>query len=136
LLPWNCNSAFPFYYCKTCVCQQYKNVYFCHGNATSDFLCTVIHLKMFVLLLTLRSMRYYVCVCVCVCIYALVNPHLLCVVLSSVACLAVPYFSTCLINGMIFENKSIEHKTWVLIFFTDFVWNICRRIHKIVKSDQ
>jgi len=52
----------PFLLLSYICCQQYKNVFCCHGNATSDFLCTVVHLKMFVLLLTIISIRYYECV--------------------------------------------------------------------------
>jgi hypothetical protein len=43
-----------------------------------------------------------------------------CAELSSVACLAVPYFPHDLINGTIFREKVIEHKMGVLIFSTEF----------------
>jgi hypothetical protein len=43
------------------------------------------------------------------------------VVFSQVACPAVPYFTTYLINGMIFGKKSFENKLRVVIFPTTFV---------------
>ena len=55
-------------------------------------------------------MSVYVCVCVFSCI-GYPAFFMRCIVLSSMACRAVPNFSTYLIIGMIFGNKSIEHKT-------------------------
>ena len=47
------------------------------------------------------------------------------VILSSVACLAVPYFSHYLKNATIFGGKNfVEHRISVLIFCTAFVRNI------------
>ena len=70
-----------------------------------------------------RSTTYSECVSV-----ALVNQHAKSMhrsILSSVACLALPYFSHYLINGTILvKKKVIEHKMCVLIFSTTFVWNI------------
>jgi len=45
------------------------------------------------------------------------------VILSSVACLAVQYFSTLSHKRPNFRKKYIEHKIRVLIFCTTFVWN-------------
>jgi hypothetical protein len=65
-----------------------------------------------------------VCVCVCVCILALVTQHAkrMCrIILSSVACLAVPHFSHHVTNGMAFEKKnSLTHN---MPF--DFLYNFC-----------
>jgi hypothetical protein len=42
------------------------------------------------------------------------------IILSSMACLAVPHFST-LAHKVQSAEKVIEHKTYVLIFSTNFV---------------
>jgi len=47
-----------------------------------------------------------------------------CTVLLSVACLALPYFSTISHRWNDFEKKVIEHKMCVLFFSTSSVWNI------------
>jgi hypothetical protein len=50
---------------------------------------------------------------VCVFVYSCLSyaaSFMRCIVLSSVACLAVPFFPTGLINGKIFGNKFVEHK--------------------------
>jgi hypothetical protein len=64
-----------------------------------------------------------VCVCVCVCV-ALVVQHakrMRHIVLSSVASLAPPYFSTLSHKRQDLRKKVIEHKIRVLIFTTNFV---------------
>jgi len=43
------------------------------------------------------------------------------IILSPVACPAVPHFPYYLINGTIFEGKVPEHKMWVFAFSTALV---------------
>jgi hypothetical protein len=57
---------------------------------------------------------------------ALVIQHAKCthhIILPSVACLAVPYISTLSHKQRDFGKKVTEHKEFVLIFSTTFVWN-------------
>jgi len=46
------------------------------------------------------------------------------IILSSVASLAAPYFPTLSHKRHHFRKKVIEHKMYVLIFSTTFVWNV------------
>jgi hypothetical protein len=46
------------------------------------------------------------------------------IILSSVACLALQYFSTLSHKRQDFREKVIKHKMCVLFFSTTFVWNI------------
>jgi hypothetical protein len=69
-----------------------------------------------------RSITYSVCVCVCVCVcVALVIQHakrMRPIILSCVAYLAVPYFSTLSHKRHDFRKKKSERQMCVLIFFT------------------
>ena len=74
---------------------------------------------------------YYYIFWVCVYIRALVTQHALrmrCIILSSVVCLVLPYFSALSCKRYDFQKnkKVIEHKTRVLISSTAFVWDIPR----------
>jgi len=59
------------------------------------------------------------------------------IILSSVACLAVPYFFSCyLIKGTIFGRKVFECKIYVLIFFQllSETYLILRRIQRDIMN--
>jgi hypothetical protein len=48
------------------------------------------------------------------------------ILLSSVACLALPYFFTLSHKGKDSRKNVTEHKMCVLIFYTTFIWNVSR----------
>jgi hypothetical protein len=73
---------------------------------------------------------------VCVCILAVATVHAMRmrrIILSSVACLALSYFSFYLLNGTIFGKKFTEYKMCVLIFSTTFSQTIL--ILRRIQSD-
>jgi len=63
------------------------------------------------------------------------------ILLSTVACLVLPYFLYYLVSGTIFGKKVIEHEMCVLIFSKNFVCNISHskknsaRYHKCTNSE-
>jgi len=64
------------------------------------------------------SITFSVCVCVASVIqHAMCNAHVS-ITMSSVACLALPYFSTLSHNRTIFGKKITEHKMNIWIFST------------------
>ena len=73
-------------------------------------------------LLQRRSNKYYIFwVCVCTLRYPACNAH---APYCHVACSALQYFSTLYHKRHDFRKKVTEHKMCVLIFCTNFVWNI------------
>jgi hypothetical protein len=48
------------------------------------------------------------------------------IVLSSLACLAVPYFSTYLIKGKVFGEKILN-----IQLYTDFLYNVCLKTNSV-----
>ena len=58
------------------------------------------------------------------------------IILSSVACLAVQYFSTLSHKWHGSGDKGTEHPMCILIFSTTFVWNIYRFKKNLAKYDK
>ena len=119
------NKTFHFYCCwRTCNWQQYTSVQCYHGNATLGPLCTVVELQN--TSCCCQNNKYQI-LWTCVYILALVHRHekrMRRIILSSVACLAMPYFSTFSHKRDDFHKKKcIEHNMCILTFSTNFVWN-------------
>ena len=58
-----------------------------------------------------------------------------CAILSSVACPALQYFSTLSHKRHDFRQKVTEHKMWVLVLCTTFVWNISYSEKNLAECD-
>jgi hypothetical protein len=87
--------------------------------------------------------QYYIFLCVCVSLAVVIRhkKRMRRLLLSFVASLAPPYFSTLFHKRHNFRNQVAEHKTFILIFSTTFIWNIshskknlARYCHKSEKS--
>jgi len=59
-----------------------------------------------------------------------------CAMLSLAACPSLHYFSTLFHKRHDFRNKFIEHKVWVLIFSTTFVWKLSQCKKNWARYDQ
>jgi hypothetical protein len=84
-----------------------------------------------------RCIKYYECVYLYSCLgYPACKLHLLCIaLLSSVTCLAAPYFSTFSHKGMIFRGKMLLNIKCVFLFSVQLLsetFLIVRRIHQNV----
>jgi hypothetical protein len=75
-----------------------------------------------------KSLKSTICISYSICMFVtFVIKHAKCmphIILTSVACLALQYFSALSHKRNDFWKKFIEYKMCVLIFCTNFVWNI------------
>jgi hypothetical protein len=109
-------------HCETNAIQHGRNIHDRRRNVRITY-----HWGTFVQPLLWKSNKYYTfreCAFVAVVTRHALRSRLTRIMFSSVTCLAWTYISTLSHSRHDFREKVIEHREFVLIFSTTFVWNI------------